>query len=169
MLNKFSAGALIAITSAFAAQAETIRVPTSVAIETGDTWISDGAKYRLYGVQACVRGTVFIDQPGDPSDCGNQSIATLAALIFTNTMSCQTITVSKEKISLVVCAAMLGDVAVDVGTALISSGSAFAALLPSGDPVNAAYLVAELAAKANKAGLWHGKFDHPNDLLFKAR
>ncbi|TIU09976.1 MAG: thermonuclease family protein, partial [Mesorhizobium sp.] len=30
-----------------------------ITLETGDTWVSDGQKYRLFGVQSCLRGTAY--------------------------------------------------------------------------------------------------------------
>jgi endonuclease YncB( thermonuclease family) len=43
---------------------------------------------------------------------------------------------------------------IDFGTALISSGFAFAALNANGQPVDQAYLVSQMIAKNTKKGLW---------------
>ena len=47
---------------------------------TGDSWSAAGMTYRLYGVQACLRGTSFTNAHGLKRDCGEASLAMLAAL-----------------------------------------------------------------------------------------
>lgn len=150
----------------FAAQPALAQVPTiaftdGVVIETGDTWSHAGQKYRLYGVQACIRGTTFSKPSSEIVDCGGYSIASLAALFATQTVACQPIGAARDSATIVVCAARIGEANVDVGTALIASGAAFAAIYPSSVPVVSAYLVAELSAKQRKEGLWAGQFEHP--------
>ncbi len=76
---------------------------------------------------------------------------------------------ANDDASFVVCAAQLDNATVDVGTALISSGVAFAAAYPSGAPVSAAYAVAESIAKDNRSGLWAGRFTHPVSMLLDKR
>ena len=56
-------------------------------------------------------------------------------------------------------------VTIDVGTALIASGYAFAAVSKTGAPVNPNYLVTELVAKNARQGLWAGAFTHPVQML----
>jgi len=147
------------------AQDETISFPAAVSFETGDSWQYKGRKFRLFGVQACIRGTVYRGPDGAESDCGMQSIASLAALFSTGSIGCQPVGRAKDDATFVVCAAQLDNTTVDVGTALISSGAAFAAVFPSGAPVSAAYAVAEKSAKDNTSGLWSGTFTHPVSVL----
>ncbi len=147
------------------AQEETISFPAAVSFETGDSWLYEGRKFRLFGVQACIRGTVYRAADGAESDCGMQSIASLAALFSTGSIGCQPVGRAKDDAIFVVCAAQLDNTTVDVGTALISSGAAFAAVFPSGAPVSAAYAVAEKSAKDNTSGLWSGTFTHPVSVL----
>jgi hypothetical protein len=45
-----------------------------VTLETGDTWTSDGKRYRLYGAQSCLRGTFYTDNHGQKRDCGEASL-----------------------------------------------------------------------------------------------
>lgn len=146
-------------------QAATIPFSTNVAFETGDAWSHEGRKYRLFGVQSCIRGTAYRSPEGQEGDCGLRSLASLAALFSTGTVGCQPVGTAKDEATFVVCAANIDDATVDVGTALISSGAAFAATLPSGAPVSAAYDVAELAAKDSRRGFWEGSFEHPADVL----
>jgi endonuclease YncB( thermonuclease family) len=160
-------GLFLVLTIAVAnAQQKTVSFSSGVRFETGDTWTYNGEKYRLFGVQACIRGTVYRSSDGQEADCGMRSIASLAALFATGTVVCQPIQATPVTgATLVVCAAEIEGVAVDVGTALISSGAAFAATLPSGLPASAAYAVAETTAKEGRSGLWAGHFEHPVGLL----
>jgi len=147
------------------AQEETISFPSAVRFETGDSWQYEGRKFRLFGVQACIRGTVYRASDGAESDCGMQSIASLAALFSTGSIGCQPVGRAKDDATFVVCAAQLDTATVDVGTAMISSGAAFAAVFPSGAPVSAAYAVAESSARDKASGLWSGTFTHPVSVL----
>lgn len=148
------------------AEEQTIAFGSRVGFETGDTWTHENKRYRLFGVQACIRGTDFRSQDGETIDCGMRSIASLAALFSTGTIACQPIKAAPVNgATLVVCAAEIDGSTIDVGTALISSGAAFAAILPSGNPVHPAYAVAETTAKEHRSGLWAGAFQHPADLL----
>jgi endonuclease YncB( thermonuclease family) len=171
MRNRFAAfvfGMVISVNSA-AGQESTLVFPPSVQIETGDAWVYRGGKYRLYGVQSCIRGTFSRAENGAQSDCGAQSMASLAALFLTGTISCQPVGTAKDLASFVVCAANIDGQPIDVGTALISSGVAFAATFPSGNPVSTPYVVAEMTAKANRSGLWAGQFQHPVRLLLQPK
>lgn len=146
-------------------QTATIPFSSNVTFETGDTWAHNGRKYRLFGVQSCLRGTTYRSADGEESDCGLRSLASLAAMFSTGTVGCQPIGTASDRATFVVCAANIDKATVDVGTALISAGAAFAATLPSGAPVSAAYAVAELAAKDSRIGLWEGSFAHPTVLM----
>lgn len=156
--------ALVLATTA-RAQEETISFPAAVSFETGDSWQYEGRKFRLFAVQACIRGTIYRAPDGAESDCGMQSIASLAALFSTGMVGCQPVGRAKDDATFVVCAAQLDNTTVDVGTALISSGAAFAAVFPSGAPVSAAYAVAESSARDKASGLWSGTFAHPVSVL----
>ncbi len=144
-----------------------IVVSKNVQILTGDTW-RDGRKlYRLYGVQSCIRGTAATDDNGKKVDCGNLSLAHLAALLSSVTVTCQPIGYAIDKATFVVCAADLDGNTIDVGTALISTGYAFAAMNTKGEAVSANYLIAEINAKMEHDGLWAMTFQHPVQLLLK--
>jgi endonuclease YncB( thermonuclease family) len=151
--------------SQLCAQAATVSFSSGVAFETGDTWSHEGRIFRLFGVQSCIRGTVYRSPDGRDDDCGMHSVASLAALFSTGTVGCQPVGTARDGAAFVVCAANIDDATVDVGTALISSGAAFAATLPSGVPVSTAYAIAELAAKDSRSGLWKGSFEHPAHVL----
>ncbi|WFR97808.1 thermonuclease family protein [Rhizobium tumorigenes] len=72
-------------------------------------------------------------------------------------------------LSYVVCFSTVGTQTIDLATALISEGYAFAALDANGLPINSSYAVAEQDAKRRKAGLWQfPDVQHPSLLLSHA-
>jgi endonuclease YncB( thermonuclease family) len=160
--------ALLSWTAAASGQApqKPFVVASNIQVESGDTWTQDGTKFRLYGVQSCLRGTDFA-QGAQHDDCGLASIAQFAALVQTSAASCQPLGPANDGAVFVVCGAKVGDVTIDVGTALIASGYAFAAVDKAGATVNANYLVTELVAKNGRQGLWAGAFTHPVQMLLK--
>ena len=139
-------------------------VARDIQIESGDTWTQDGVKYRLYGVQSCLRGTDYV-KDALRLDCGLASIAQFAALVQTSPSSCQPLEAANDGAVFVVCGAKVGSVTIDLGTALIASGYAFAAVGMTGTPVNPNYLVTEIVAKNARQGLWAGTFTHPVQML----
>lgn len=176
-MKRTSLAALITLASAHAVSAEgdapasataaPFLVSKSVQLLTGDTWRDRGKLYRLYGVQSCLRGTIALDANGKELDCGNLSLAHLAALFSTTAVTCQPIAMALDKATFVVCGAKLDGNTIDVGTALIAAGYAFAATDAKGNAVSGNYLVAELNAKMKADGLWATKFQHPIRLLLK--
>ena len=143
--------------------------------ETGDSWLVENTRYRLYGVQACLRGTAFTNASGHKRDCGEASLAMLVGLVRDLKPMCTPVLDSSNGGPvLVTCLAFpkTGKAAggrIDLGTALIASGFAFAALKPDGKPVHLPYFVAELDAKRAKAGLWaFPDLPEPNAIIFKA-
>jgi endonuclease YncB( thermonuclease family) len=143
---------------------------TGVSFSTGDTWTQNGQTMRLYGVQSCIRGTSFTNQAGVKTDCGEASLAYLAALVRDARPQCAPVAqVGQQPAILVVCSAHVGATTLDLGTILITEGFAFAAFSNDAKPVYMPYLIAELVAKKNKAGLWAAPdMPHPNLILFGA-
>nr|WP_181377313.1 thermonuclease family protein [Ochrobactrum sp. LM19]AJW29979.1 hypothetical protein pLM19O2_p34 [Ochrobactrum sp. LM19] len=146
--------------------------PSGLDFLTGDTWIQNNQKLRLYGVQSCLRGTTYTDGAGQRQDCGAVSLAMLAALVRDTRPECSPvaqITASpndSHPTVLVVCSAHIGNETVDLGTALITQGFAFAALSNDGAPVYFPYAAAEAIAKQARAGLWaYADIPHPNAVL----
>lgn len=169
MRTRLSIFVVLLVVTASAAQDGTLSFPFGVSFETGDTWAYEGRRFRLFGVQSCLRGTIFRSSDGQEVDCGLRSIASSAALFTTGSIGCQPVGPAKDDATFVVCAAEIDGTTIDVGTALISSGAAFAAVFPSGAPVSAAYAVAEASAKDSRSGLWEGSFDHPVAQLLDGR
>jgi endonuclease YncB( thermonuclease family) len=147
--------------------ASSFAVPKNITLQTGDTWESDGQVYRLYGVQSCIRGSIAIDAAGNKRDCGSLSLAQLGGLFQTAAVTCQPIGRARDDAIFAVCAAEIEGSTIDVGTAMISSGFAFAATYPDGNAVNMGYVVAELTAKSAREGLWAYKFPHPVQALLQ--
>ena len=138
------------------------------ALETGDTWVQGGTRLRLYGVQACIRGTFFVNGSGQRLDCGDASLAMLAALIKDTRPECVPIAQQPGLQTFVTCFATLEDKRVEFGTMLITSGFAFAALKPDGSPVHPPYFVAEQVAKSGRRGLWaYSDVPHPSVALLR--
>lgn len=166
---------LIAWTGLFVAgsqaqQTGQFAVVPPINFETGDTWQQAGARYRLYGVQACLRGTQITERSGRKADCGERSIAMLAAIMHAAKPECRQVGPAQDGATFVVCGGVLDGKAIEVGTALIAGGFAFAAAGPDGRAVHAPYLVAEQTAESASAGLWaFTDMPHPVQMLLGTR
>jgi endonuclease YncB( thermonuclease family) len=148
--------------------------PTAI-FETGDSWTDRGTVHRLYGVQACLRGTSFTNGSGVRRDCGEASLAMLVALIRDLQPQChQAAAPSNSRAQFVFCVATRNTGAaagsrIDLGTALIASGFAFASLATDGQPVHQPYFVAQLVAARSKAGLWaYPDTPEPNAIILRS-
>lgn len=134
-------------------------------LETGDTWVSKGERFRLYGIQSCLRGTAYTDGQGNRQDCGDASLAMLAAYIKDTKPICAPVA-KLNNISYVVCYATVGNQRLDLAQIMVTSGYAFAALNTDGLPYHAPYAIAEQLAQQKKAGLWQfPDVQHPAILL----
>jgi endonuclease YncB( thermonuclease family) len=150
-------------------------VPANAVYQTGDSWTDRGVTYRLYGVQSCLRGTSFTNAHGLKRDCGEASLAMLIALTRDLRPQCydaadipRTSTVFVFCIAQPTAGAAAGS-RLDLGTALISTGYAFASLQPDGKPVHPPYFVAELVAQRSRAGLWaFADMPEPNAIILRA-
>ena len=139
-----------------------------VTLETGDTWIAEGNRYRLYGVQSCLRSTTYTDHAGEKRDCGEASLSMLAAYIRDTHPVCAPVAKSAD-ITFVACYATVGRERLDLANILIASGFGFAALDADGMPFHAPYAVVEQTARESRAGLWQFvDVQHPAILLSRA-
>ena len=150
-------------------------VPANAVYRTGDSWSDGGITYRLYGVQSCLRGTSFTNAHGLNRDCGEASLAMLVALTRDLRPQCYGAAEQPETRTIFVfCVAARTTGAgsgsrVDLGTALIATGFAFAALRPDGRPVHPPYFVAQLVAQRAKAGFWaFANVPDPNAIILRA-
>ncbi|MBB6469169.1 endonuclease YncB(thermonuclease family) [Aminobacter lissarensis] len=168
-------GALLCVAMVFAGGSWAAAAPEGyfdlqpgVTLETGDTWIAEGKRYRLYGVQSCLRGTAYTERSGEKQDCGDASLAMLAAYIRDTSPVCAPVAASAGT-TFVACYATIGGERLDLANILIASGFAFASLDAGGMPLHAPYAVVEQKARESRAGLW--QFDdvqHPSILLSRA-
>lgn len=139
-----------------------------IILESGDSWADAGERFRLYGVQACLRGTFYTDNAGGRRDCGEASLAVLAAYIADTHPICAAVARDGDTLH-VACYATIGPDRLDLATLLIASGYAFASLRADGVPNHPAYSVAEQIARERGAGLWQFKdVQHPSILLSNA-
>jgi len=138
-----------------------LQLKTGLTLESGDSWHDGGRYYRLFGVQACLRGTLYTDKTGARRDCGEASLAVLSAYIADTTPVCAQIARS-ERTSLVSCYVTIRADRLDLANLMIASGFAFASLDGRGLPHHIPYAVVEQAAREKRLGLW--RFDdvqHP--------
>lgn len=134
-------------------------------LESGDSWRDGDRHFRLFGMQTCLRGTFYTDKAGTRRDCGEASLAVLAAYIKDTRPWCAQVARSAETIY-VSCYATLGGDRLDLANLMIFSGFAFASLDARGMPYHAPYAVAEQTARENRSGLWQfADVQHPAILL----
>lgn len=170
MIRSLAAVLLAFITSqpAVAAPAGYFDFTAGTVLETGDTWVSAGKRYRLFGLQSCLRGTSYTDASGNRRDCGEASIAVLAAFVKDTSPVCAPVA-GRSDLTFAVCYAFVGGQRLDLAMMMISEGYGFASLDSAGMPVYPAYAVAEQKAREARRGLW--QFDgvqHPAILLSRA-
>jgi len=175
---KFVAIAITILASASASAQTASRwfpVPAQAQFLTGDSWSDAGTTYRLYGVQSCLRGTNFTNAHGIRRDCGEASLAMLVALTRDLKPQCYDAAAQPQSRTVFVfCVATRSEGSstgsrIDLGTALIATGFAFAALKPDGKPVHEPYLVAQRVAQQARAGLWaFADLPDPNAIILRA-
>lgn len=143
-----------------ASQSPWFEIPHDVTYATGDTWTYRGETWRLYGVQSCLRGTHFTNAHGVRIDCGEASLTMLVSLVRDLRPVCYTAgwqPASRTRFVICIARPTQGAGAgsrIDLGTALISTGWAFAAITPAGAPVHQPYIVAQAVAQKQRSGLW---------------
>ena len=141
-----------------------------VQFETGDTWQFSNQRFRLFGVQSCIRGTTVTEPNGAKKDCGDVSLAYIVAIIRDTRPRCAAVAQSGRPPTIyVVCASHVGRETLDLGTILVTEGFAFAATDGTGRPINFSYSVAEGEARRARRGLWaFSDLPHPTQLLIDA-
>jgi len=140
--------------------------PGQAQFETGDTWISGGRRYRLYGLQACLRGTSITISPGVVRDCGELNLIMVQALIKDTKPVCTTIKDIDQNNAVVGCQTTTGKRRYDLATYMIAEGWGFAAVDTAGQLIVPGYRVAEESARSARAGLWgYSDMPHPVAIL----
>ncbi|WP_105375030.1 thermonuclease family protein [Neorhizobium huautlense] len=149
---------------------EFARFPVQAQFETGDTWISGGRRYRLYGLQACLRGTSVTISPGVVRDCGELNLIMVQALIRDTDPVCTTIKDLDQNNAVVGCQTTAGERSYDLATYMIAQGWGFAAVDTTGPLIVPGYRVAEESARSARAGLWaYSDLPHPVTILTDQR
>jgi endonuclease YncB( thermonuclease family) len=140
--------------------------PSTAQFETGDSWIADGKRYRLYGVQACLRGTSITIAGGVKRDCGELNLIMAQAIIRDSKPVCTTVHELDANNLLVVCQTTTGKTGYDLATFMIAQGWGFAATSGNGQLIVPGYRVAEEGAREARAGLWaYADLPHPVSVL----
>jgi endonuclease YncB( thermonuclease family) len=153
------------------AQNQWFGFPPNAVFETGDTWVANRQRFRLYGVQSCLRETFFTNAQGQRVDCGEAGVAMTAAMVRDLKPLCS-VSARTTDFAYVVC---IADITVqgrvtrlDLATALITGGYSFAAFNPDGRPVHEPYVVAQVAAQQAKRG-FHAFADVPDPSVILLR
>jgi endonuclease YncB( thermonuclease family) len=165
---KAAIGICLWTAAASAAPAGYFELTPGLLFETADTWALGAKRYRLYGLQSCLRGTFYTDRSGRKRDCGEASIAVLAAFIKDISPVCAPVAELSD-LTFVVCHAMVGRDRLDLAMMMITEGYGFASLNSEGLPVHIPYAVAEQEAREAGKGLWQFKdVQHPSIFLSHA-
>ena len=150
-------------------------IPANATFETGDTWAVDGKRFRLYGVQSCLRQTSFANEHDQKRDCGEASLTMLIALIRDLKPLCYSAaTIAGSQTQFVFCFGAVPQgrdkgARVDLGMSLVTLGYGFASLKLDGTPIHQPYLAAQQLAKSSRAGLWaYPDLPEPNAIMLQA-
>ena len=150
-------------------------IPVNATFETGDTWAVEGKRFRLYGVQSCLRQTKFTNAHDQKRDCGEASLAMLIVLIRDLEPLCYSAaTIASSQTQFVFCFGVMPQgrdkgARVDLGMSLVTLGYGFASLKLDGTPVHQPYLAAQQLAESSRAGLWaYPDFPEPNAVMLQA-
>jgi endonuclease YncB( thermonuclease family) len=140
--------------------------PAQTQFETGDTWISGGRRFRLYGLQTCLRGTSVTISPGVVRDCGELNLIMVQAMIKDTRPECTTIKDLDQNNAVVACQTTTGQRHYDLATYMIAEGWGFAAVDRTGHLIVPGYRLAEESARSARAGLWaYSDMPHPVAVL----
>lgn len=142
--------------------------PDDASFETGDAWVSKAKRYRLYGLQSCIRGTQVTISYGVKRDCGELNLIIAQALIRDTKPVCKSIMSLDEHNDVVVCQTTAGNRGYDLATYMIAQGWGFAAVAGNGTFVVPAYRTAEETARETRSGLWaYSDMPHPLSILYQ--
>ncbi|WP_137113887.1 thermonuclease family protein [Mesorhizobium sp. GR13] len=142
--------------------------PSTAQFETADSWIADGKRYRLYGLQACLRGTSVTIAPGAKRDCGELNLIMAQAVVRDSKPVCTTIRELDAYNLLVVCRTTTGKTGYDLATYMIAQGWGFAAVSSTGELAVPGYRIVEQGAREAREGLWaYSDLPHPAAILLR--
>ena len=128
---------------------------TVTAVTDGDSLRAGKLRLRLHGVDAPERKQVCTTASGQSYACGKRATDWLQTQLGPGArLSCAVLDIDRYRRLIVKC--RTADV--EINHALVRTGWAVAYTRYADD-----YLQAEQLAKADKAGLWQGTFDRPED------
>lgn len=140
--------------------------PLQAQFETGDTWIAAGRRYRLYGLQTCLRGTNVTISKGVVRDCGDLNLIMVQASIRDTRPVCASVAEIDQNNAVVACQTTTGRQRYDLATYIIAQGWGFAADDGKGQLVVPGYRIAEESARSARRGLWaYSDMPHPLSVL----
>jgi endonuclease YncB( thermonuclease family) len=123
----------------------------------GDTLrAGDGAKYRIFGIDAPELRQTCTEANGKSWLCGRAAKAKLTTLIKDGNVNCEARATDRFGRTVAVCSA---EGVPDLGEALVRDGYAIDLGGAAGNP----YASAETEARDAKRGIWRGTFDRPSD------
>jgi endonuclease YncB( thermonuclease family) len=147
---------VVVIASALAGQAVAQHGPQPVRLADGDSFSLGNQRYRLYGIDAPELHQECTDARGRPWPCGTRARSELRRIIGTHPVECRTISTDRYGRNVAVCHAGGRDLAEE----MVRAG--FAAIIDRRGSQNP-YGAAQAEARADKRGLWAGRFDTPGD------
>lgn len=139
--------------AAFAAPNGYFNLPPDVALETAGSWVVEGTRYSLFGIQPFTNGATFTNKAGEKKDGGIASRAVLTGYIKETAPVCAPV-MRVADVTYVTCYVTISGSRLDLAMVLIASGYAFAAVRQDGRPQYAPYATAEAQARDKRTGLW---------------
>lgn len=130
--------------------------PQPVRLADGDSFALGRERYRLYGIDAPELHQECADARGQSWPCGTRARSELRRIIGTHPVECRTVSTDRYGRNIAVCHAGGRDLAEE----MVRAG--FATTIDRRGSQNP-YGGAQAEARADKRGLWAGKFETPSD------
>jgi endonuclease YncB( thermonuclease family) len=130
--------------------------PQPVRLADGDSFSLGRERYRLYGIDAPELHQQCTDAKDHAWPCGTRARSELRRIIGTHPVQCRTVSTDRYGRSIAVCHAGGRDLAEE----MVRAG--FATIIDRRGSDNP-YGSAQAEARAEKRGLWAGRFDTPRD------
>ena len=130
--------------------------PQPVRLSDGDSFALGKERYRLYGIDAPELHQECIDAKGHSWSCGTRARTELRRIIGTDPVQCRIVSVDRFGRNIAVCQAGGRDLAEE----MVRAG--YATTLSRHGHANP-YQSAEAEARADKRGVWSGRFEKPSE------
>lgn len=146
----------VLIASALGGHAAAQHGPLPVRLADGDSFSLGNQRYRLYGIDAPELHQECTDARGGAWPCGTRARSELRRIIGTHPVECRIVSTDRYGRAIAVCHAGGRDLAEE----MVRAG--FATIIDRRGSHNP-YGAAQAEARADKRGLWAGRFDTPSD------